>query len=388
MYKLKKILLNIGVKICSLFKIKNIIILESLPTLTDNAKVLYDYLIKNGYNNKYKILWFADQRCKDVIEVNNVKIIKIWKVSRKFSLVGFFKYIYYVKNAKYIIECNRHINKINNKTIIIYLGHGLALKKVSDLNIVSPTVNYVITPSKFFSEVYLEQLHLSNERILNLGLPRTDKMFNYKKKKIKFDFIDTNIKKIILWLPTFRENSFSERVDSTKDYPLGIPIIYDMDSLKEVNEYLKERSILLLLKPHPVQDLNKIKVMDLSNFKIICDDDIKRNNITLQELYFYMDGVLTDYSSVYYDALIADNHIGFTIDDFEEYKNTRGFPFDKPLEKMVGNKIYNMSDFYKYIDEVDKGIDNYRGERKKILNLFYQDHDGKSCERLVKYLNL
>jgi len=53
-HKIKKIIMNLGMNLGSLFPIKNIIILESLPTLTDNAKVLYDYLIKHKYNKNYR----------------------------------------------------------------------------------------------------------------------------------------------------------------------------------------------------------------------------------------------------------------------------------------------------------------------------------------------
>lgn len=387
-HKIKKIIMNLGMNLGSLFPIKNIIILESLPTLTDNAKVLYDYLIKHKYNKNYQIIWFCDQRFRDKLQTKNVKCICVWSKFRKLSFIGAIKYFHYLKNAKYIFYCNRGLHKFNKKSTTVYLGHGLPLKKLKDLKVVSPKVDWVISPSKFIQEVYEEQLNIAKEKIINLGLPRNDTMFNYKKTKRKFDFLNKENEKIILWLPTFRDNAAYKRRDTTFIYPLGIPIIYDTDNLNKLEKYLKERNIILLIKPHPVQDLTKIKEINLKNIKIIYDNDLKRNNISLQEFMFYTDSILTDYSGVYYDALISDKPIGFTIDDFKEYQETRGFPFDNPLDKMAGEKIKNIKELQEHINNIYNNVDKYQEDRKKMLHLFYDNIDGLACERIIKKFNI
>ena len=376
--------MNLGLKIGSMFPIKDLIVLESLPTFTDNAKVLYDYLIKHNYQEKYQIIWFCDKNCKDKINEKNIKIVCVWSKFRKLSFFGAIKYFHYLKKAKYIFYCNRGLHKFNNKSTTIYLGHGLPLKNIKDLKVVSPKVDWVISPGKFIQEVYVEQLKIDKEKIINTGLPRNDIMFNYNKYKREFDFINKNIKKTILWLPTFRDNAAYKRIDSTFNYPLGIPIIYDIENLEQIDKYLSERNILLLIKPHPVQDLSKMLQINLNNIKIIYDSDLKKNNISLQEFMFYMDSILTDYSGVYYDALIVDKLIGFTIDDFNEYKQTRGFPFDKPLEKMAGEKIKTIDQLKIHINNVFKNIDKYKADRNKMIHLFYDKIDGKACERIIK----
>ena len=56
------------------------------------------------------------------------------------------------------------------------------------------------------------------------------------------------------------------------------------------------------------------------------------------------DALITDYSSVYFDYLLLDKPIGFTVDDMELYIKDRGFIFNNPEEYMPGKRyIMNMN---------------------------------------------
>lgn len=50
--------------VCSLFPIRNTVILESNPDLADNTYQLYLYMIKMGLNKKMKIIWLVDEPSK------------------------------------------------------------------------------------------------------------------------------------------------------------------------------------------------------------------------------------------------------------------------------------------------------------------------------------
>lgn len=58
----------------------------------------------------------------------------------------------------------------------------------------------------------------------------------------------------------------------------------------------------------------------------------------------YSDALITDYSSVCVDYLIVDKPIAYTLDDYEVYKQTRGFVFEDPHEYMPGHHLYRFSD--------------------------------------------
>ena len=86
--------------------------------------------------------------------------------------------------------------------------------------------------------------------------------------------------------------------------------------------------------------------------------------------------------------LLTNKQIGFTIDDFEEYNKTRGFPFSNPLDKMAGMKIKNIEELKKYLENVFSNYDEWKMKREDMVKLFYEKFDGESSKRIVDYFKL
>lgn len=350
-------------KVLSVFKIKNVIVFESNADYSDNSRAFYEYLIENKYNNKYKIYWFVNNQ-KDFKdrECKNVKFLTMWKNGTKKSFLQWIKYFHIVKNAKYLISSNRQLHKLNNKTISININHGTPLKRVKDIGVVPKDIDMVLVGSDFCVNMMSNQLNLPKDKFICVGNPRNDIIFKDSNtiEKVK-EYSDYD--KIIVWLPTFRKAMGSERNDSTLNFPLGLPIIYSEEELLKLNEYLKRNNVLILFKLHPHQDTTLFKASSLSNIKILTDSYLIEKDIELTELFKISDALITDYSGVYYDYLLLDNIMGFTVDDFEDYKNKKGFVFDNIQDYMAGEKIKNIEDLYVFIDNVIKNNDLYKKER-------------------------
>lgn len=382
--KIKKIIIFL----MSVYKIKNIIFFESNADYSDNTRAFYEYLIKQKYNEKYKMYWlvndgkkFKDRECK------NVKFITMWHNTTKRTFFQWIKYFWLVKNARYLISSNRALLKLNKKTTTIYLNHGTPLKSIKDRKIIPKDIDIALAGSDFCIELFSEQTGVAKNKFICVGSPRDDVIFsktNIQEKMCKFK--DYN--KIILWLPTFRKSANTARNDSKFDFPLGLPIIYSEKNLKEVNEYLKKKNILILFKLHPAQDTSVFKANSLSNIVILDDSYLIEKNVELCELFKITSAMITDYSSIYYDYLQTDKIVGFTVDDFEEYKEKKGFAFDDPLKYMAGEKIKNITDLYKFIDIVDNNIDKHKKQREKMKKTFNKYSDNKSSKRLAEKLKL
>lgn len=382
--KIRKIIKNI----MSIFKVRNIIVFESNADYSDNSRAFYEYLIEKKYNDKYKIYWFVNDGNKfKSKECKNVKFITMWKNGTKKSFFQWIKYFYIVKNAKVLISSNRQLHKLNKKTISININHGTPLKKVKDLQIVPKDIDIVLVGSDFCIDMMSKQLNLPKEKFICVGNPRNDIIFKESKtiEKVKeFGCYD----KIIIWLPTFRKAMGSDRNDSSLDFPIGLPVIYNEKELIKLNEYLKKNNVLVLFKLHPHQDATLLKATSLSNIKILTDSYLIEKDIELTELFKITNALITDYSGVYYDYLLLDNIIGFTVDDFEEYKKEKGFVFENIQDYMAGEKIENINDLYKFIDNVIKNNDLFKTERIIMKKKFNKYCDDKSSERLAKYLKL
>lgn len=385
---MKRTIKKIIVNIMSIFKIKNVIIFESNADYSDNSRAFYEYLIREKYNEKYKIYWFVNDSKKfRERECKNVRFITMWHNTTKKTFIQWIKYFWIVKNAKYLISSNRVLHRLNKKTVTININHGTPLKRVKDLQIVPKDIDMVLVGSDYCIDMMSYQLNLKKEQMICVGNPRNDVLFrdtNTEKKLKEF----SNYDKIILWLPTFRKVATSNRLDSTFEFPLGLPIIYSTGELNRLNEYLKKNNALILFKLHPAQDVSLLKTSNLSNIIILTDSYLVEKDVELCELFKITNAMITDYSGVYYDYLLTDNMIGFTVDDFDTYQKEKGFVFDNPKDYMAGEKINDIKDLYKFIDDVINNNDIYKEKRNEMKNLFNKYDDDKSSERLAKYLKL
>ena len=78
--------------------------------------------------------------------------------------------------------------------------------------------------------------------------------------------------------------------------------------------------------------------------------------------------LITDYSSVFLDYYLLNRPVAFTINDYEEYKDKRGFVFEDIKSLMVGSVICDSHDLLEFLESVMKSEDIYIEERKKINN--------------------
>ena len=125
-----------------------------------------------------------------------------------------------------------------------------------------------------------------------------------------------------------------------------------------------------------------------SNLEIYNDDSFRNRGMDIYELLGKSNALIADYSSIYLEYLLINRPIGFTMADYEDYKNTRGFILGDQSKFMPGKKIYSRDDFYGYIDDITNGIDNFVDERNKMRELFHQYKDGNNCERIIDFAGI
>ena len=376
--KLKNIIYNFPIHL------KKYIILESNPDLSDNTYALYKILLENKINEKYKIYWFVnDKNLYKDINLKNVHFISYYGAPTFFEKI---KILYINIKAKYIIDCNKLVYKKNKNQKRLYLTHGMPYKAVPEYFNLIGNADYILSLSPFFNDTLAKLTYCNTNQIISLGFPRNDDLFS-KEKNIKNLFRNKSFEKVILWLPTYRQRTNKDSNLSMKDsFKLGLPIIYDIETLKSLNELLKEFNILLVLKPHPAQDLSLIKAEQLSNFVILTNNDLDKENINLYEFLGQTDGLITDYSSVYYDYLLTDKPIAITTDDLEEYSKVFEFVYDNIFDVIKGEYINNFNQFKTFLQNISTGNDIAKNDREKIKKTLHKYNDGNSSKRIYEFL--
>lgn len=243
--------------------------------------------------------------------------------------------------------------------------------------------------SEFFADNFSLDSRVDKDKLIYFGFPRNDYLLEENDSFEKLNL--TQYDKVIFWLPTFRQrndNAKNKKVNNfeMKNHGTGIPSIETEEDIKKVNDYLKDNNCLLILKPHPVQDMSSVKKEKLSNFYIMNDDTLKENNIQLYMLLGKCDAMITDYSSVYYDYLLTDKPIGLTIGDIDEYTSKRGFVYKQPLDILKGEYINNTDDLIRFIDNVKNENDIAKEERTKVKNMIHTVQDGSSTKAVGDYI--
>ena len=124
------------------------------------------------------------------------------------------------------------------------------------------------------------------------------------------------------------------------------------------------------------------------NIKVNIDNIVfYDNHRDIYPLLGLTDCLITDYCSIYFDYLHLNKPIIYFPFDYEKYiREDRELIFDYD-EMTPGPKCY---DQYTLQSEITKtlleGEDEYKEERKKMLDKSFKYKDGKSSERIYEYI--
>ena len=306
---------------------------------------------------------------------------------------GLHRFYYYGRRAKWYFHTHGHpfLNGGYPDQHLISLWHGgMGFKKGKGITAVEGVINkkdeYILTSGTggITEQVAIAFHHCPSEILLPLGQPRNDLLF--KEKAIpEFDSIH---EKKILWMPTFRQSASEYIASTTLNSETGLPILSTPEMVNGLNNFLKQEKIHLFIKLHPLQVRDKIMEVNLSQIHLMTNEDLENMDVQLYEIFNHFDALLTDYSSVSFDYLYLDRPIGYTLDDFEEYGRSRGFPMDNPLDYMPGHHIYTYDNLLKFIVDVVDMNDDYASERERVRRDVGMPEGGKCCQQLLEFLEI
>lgn len=352
---------------------------------TCSPKAIYEKMITMDEFKDYKFIWaFNDPGKHEVIKDKRLKIIKT-KTNDYYKYISMSKY--WIVNS----IMDESITKKKNQ-VYVQCWHGTPLKRLRyDIEVNGAVLNtvdeirkrndmdakkfdYFISPSKYCSEKFTSAFNLKalgkENIIIEEGYPRNDSLFNRNKKEI--DEIKKKLcipmdKKVICYLPTFRDNQHTSGVGYT--YNLAI----DFDSLKKKfgDEYI------ILFRPHYFI-ANKI---DLSKYKGFVYNVASYDEIN--DIYLVSDLLITDYSSVFFDYANLKRPVLFYMYDFDDYKNNlRDFYIS--LGELPGPIVKTQEELEKCISNVDKSVNEFKDIYQKFNDKYNYLDDGNASERVIK----
>jgi len=198
-----------------------LILLYSNLGFRDNIAYLYNHLIDNGYNKKYRIIRSQNDKYTGTL-TDNVKIISNAKG------------VLYFLRAGHVFYCFGKIPIYpSNNQIVIQLWHGTPFKGADDWQ--KATVakksyyTYLLMSSHYFDDIAKKYYGVKDKNIAICGQPRTDVMF---KDNPKYEEL-RNYKKVVIWMPTFRKSTLMGYSNTSKDMIIPLLKCTDFENINE-----------------------------------------------------------------------------------------------------------------------------------------------------------
>ncbi|MGL5056687.1 MAG: CDP-glycerol glycerophosphotransferase family protein [Fusobacteriaceae bacterium] len=357
---------------------------------SDNSRYLYEYLNSNKkrYNLK-KVIWITQ----------NINIFQELKSQNKeVYMKKSIKSIFYHLKAKYHIidqSTNDIFGKLSSssETIKINLWHGIPLKKIGKYvssykkQIVSGgnwNKQKVLVCSRFGESLIGDAFEVDRKDCFYGMYPRNNFLVSGEVSLLKEEenfmkILDKKIKKnkkIIFYLPTFRDNKQILFLGESNE-----------KKIEEFFDFLEKNNYFLVTKLHFAgTDIMK-RAKDSVNL-----DGKKINYLNIPsniDVYPFLkkaDILITDYSSVYFDFLYLNRDIIFYPYDLNYYENEdRGLLLDYE-ENTPGNKVYNLDELIGNLKDRLNTRDEYGSRRLELLKRCFGE---STIENTVKnILNL
>jgi CDP-glycerol glycerophosphotransferase (TagB/SpsB family) len=357
----------------------------SFPDYAGNAKALYEYMIKR-YKNNMNYTWIVyNESTVELLKENNINAI----------LIGTDEFKKYIPKTDVFFTTHANLSgdKIKAKnSVYVELWHGIGPKPIGFLtnnlskqdekwyDYLSEVIDYLIVPSEFWKYIFCGRFNLKADRIKALGLPLLDEIKNSNGKENLEKVLNININdynKIILYAPTFRkgcgrelEGKYNEQtILNLNDY-----------SDEELNDYLKEKNYLLIVKRHP-SDECVYKQIENDNIKNINNDMLEELGLNVNNIINAVDLLITDYSSLGTEFSFLDRPVIYLSTDLEEYKKNRGILLND--YSFWTNDI--MTDNYN--DLVNK-INSLINKKSVLKNkkFIYGDLKDGGCDKICDFL--
>lgn len=296
-----------------------------------------------------------------------------------------FRFLYFT--SKYIFTAHWRFPRFytSNQTIL-NIWHGIPLKRIGLMvKATGIPADLTLATSETTKKIFAKSFGVPDESIIVAGYPRNDVLLRAKKDKVAIkNKLEGNLAafdKILIWLPTFRTHL---EVNLTNGKPVENPFQIDGFDIEAFDRLLVRHNVLCIVKPHPYDYQRSISESH-SNIRVINDDWMMRQGITLYHLTACSDIMVSDLSSIILDYLLLDQPVICFSTDVDEYKKSRGFVFDDIENWLPGKLLRNQEEFMDYLGGILRtGIDPWEEKRKKLKSAFFKYHDANSTKRLLE----
>ena len=355
----------------------------------DNVKFFFLYLSEKEKDQDFYLLT-ANKETYETLQAEYSNILYYPSVKAYWIMLR--SKVFVVDNFSWMDNCRFQLFW---RAKIIQIWHGIGFKKIQRsnkffiqetsslyrrfiLNFVGKLPKYqaLISTGEFFTKEFFKPAFIS-DHFIDTGYPRNDVIVNpekYQNALINSDVATINKVaemgkdgiKSILYAPTFRDTG-------------GDGISDGILELEKLNQFALDNGFVFVFKLHPLPQYKSIS----DDFeRIIWYDNVKDVYPFLPEV----DGMISDYSSIYMDYILLNRPIFFLLYDREKYETK-----DRELHTffndfLVGSISTNQKKLEQDLIYSFTKKDEYAQERTKIIEKSYLNTDDNSSQRIFKFI--
>jgi len=242
---------------------------------------------------------------------------------------------------------------------------GVALRNIKHKMYCESFADLICTTSPFMREKFARQQYNADvSKIEITGQPRNDIFKDYS--------LQNHNEKIIMYLPTFREDKISQ--DKLQD---AINELVNSDKLEDM---LIENNAKFIVKPHYLTKVSMNKIR--KNIFVYNDADIP----DIQKALLTTDILITDYSSVASDFALLDKPIIFYDFDYEAYKRLLSNEYQNCLQNSY---VRNCNELLSLLSNILKGKVDLT-QVNKMINYYCNSPKlqiGTFCDNVFRAIN-
>lgn len=350
--------------------IDNRILFETRMDFEGEGKIFYDYLIKEGYNKKYEIIWLVKNPGKyKKYEKENVHFIRSHvKYDKKCRNAKAYKYML----SSHYIFYDHSVNWIamtRKKQIFVDLWHGCDY--ALDVDRKRIFFDHCLTPGGIFNLPMKEMFGCTMRKMLPLGYPHYDEIIqdNEKAEKFKANLLKkSGSSKLLLWCPADEKKLSAEEIRQLDE------LCREKETHLLVNMQIREADSGKNLAEYNTEDGK-----ELSHIGQCTEKELKKAGIDIYQLLHVTDALISDYSSLMVDFLLLDRPIAAEIVELDEQKK---WIFNDYPDCMPGRKVYSFEDICAFIKETAEGRDEEASERRQAADRIF-DRCDNYCQRIA-----
>lgn len=346
----------------------------------DNSRVFYEYIL----SNKVEISPYW------IINKQSIAKEDIEGVGGKYLIKGSIKnYLYFYKSSVAIFSHALSsdvlpysyiligLKMMQRKVYKVFLSHGVEgfkcitfsknkyTHKLQDKMI--KDYDLVLSVGEKDKEIKVNHWGLDKENISIIGMPRYDNL-NYKKYTQKRE---------ILFMPTWRSWLYKSNKSITES-----------DYYKNIIELITDKKLLSILEEKNVKMnvyIHHFMQEYINSFNIDLSENIKMLpiNTSLQQKIIESSLIITDYSSISWDAAYMKKNILFYRFDIERYERETGSYLDL-TKNILGDISFTKDELIYKLKTIiaenfeDKKIDN------TMIGQYFKYRDNQNCKRVFE----